>query len=363
MTVVTALRDALPMRAHGWFDTRRATVDAIVRAATLRVRLGAAAGKGPIVVGAVDYFDLNDAPYTVEERVSESGRTYEVVVYLPEAYTADYMGRSDETGRLVRWGVQLSDGRTVSRDGAFRIRFPDAWANVSAQAARYRAEKREEYLAEQFWKRLTPDEREAMIASVDLNAYADARGAEQGAKDVLRDLRESKSPLGWADVNWYERIWDVYALRYLGGVVGSDAWYSAPWDAFLRYKLARGGYPIPDDLTPEALPLTMPLAARRGRRLHPWIGDASEYWGNVPKGERAREYADIQARVLRRFGGPYDLDALFSMREQEADRFIFDRLDPAWNAERSKLDAAWIKGLRAVVAKIQRGPSRPWSAS
>lgn len=357
---VAKLRAALPDGARPWFDAHRSKIDAIVRASIVRGRLGAAAGsaEAPLVVSAVDYFKLNEAPWYAEERVSESGRTYTVKVFAPEAYTDEYMGRSDETGRLVRWGIYLSDGRTVSRDGAFRVRFPAAWAKVSAAAAHKRGEKREEYLADQFWRRLTPDEQEAMIASVDLDSYADARGTEQGAKDLLRDLRESRSPLGWADVHWYNRLWDVYAQRHLGGAVGEDAWFSAPWDAFIRYKLERGGYPIPADLTPEALPFTMRMHGGI-RRLHPWVAGAGEYWTNTPRGARAREYADIQARVLRRFGGPYDLTALYAMRDHEAGRLILGRVDPPWSAESLSLPAAWNKGLRDVVAEIQRGPRRP----
>lgn len=368
MNTLGRLQAAWPAQHALWWGAHAPTITRIVRAAELRERLGLAhAPDKPVVTGAVDFFKLNDAPYVIEERVAASGRTYEVKVYTPEAYTEDYMGRSTETNRLVRWGIYLSDGSLVSRDGAFRLRFPEAWATVQARAARYRGEKREEYLAEAFWKRLTPDEQEAMIASIDLDAYADARGADQAAKDLLNDLRESKSPLGWASVDWRDRLWSVYAQRHLGGPVGSDAWYSAPWEAFIRYKLERGGYPIPPDLTPEALPLTMKIKIpdRMGvvQRLHPWIGNAGEYWSNEPRGARAREYADIQERVLRRFGGPYNLDALYAMRDHEAGWLIHDRMDPAWKKE--NLSPDWIRGgggLRDVVAKIQRGPVRsPWS--
>lgn len=367
MNTLGRLQAAWPAQHALWWGAHAPTITRIVRATELRERLGLAhAPDKPVVTGAVDFFKLNDAPYVIEERVAASGRTYEVKVYTPEAYTEDYMGRSTETNRLVRWGIYLSDGSLVSRDGAFRLRFPDAWATVQARAARYRGEKREEYLAEAFWKRLTPDEQEAMIASIDLDAYADARGADQAAKDLLNDLRESKSPLGWASVDWRDRLWSVYAQRHLGGPVGSDAWYSAPWEAFIRYKLERGGYPIPPDLTPEALPLTMKIKIpdRMGvvQRLHPWIGNAGEYWSNEPRGARAREYADIQERVLRRFGGPYNLDALYAMQDHEAGWLIHDRMDPAWKKE--NLSPDWIRGggLRDVVAKIQRGPVRsPWS--
>ena len=366
MSTLGRLQAAWPAHHAPWWAAHAPTITRIVRAAELRERLGLAhAPDKPVVTGAVDFFKLNDAPYVIEERVAASGRTYEVKVYTPEAYTEAYMGRSTETNRLVRWGIYLSDGALVSRDGAFRLRFPEAWATVQARAAKYRGEKREEYLAEAFWKRLTPDEQEAMIASIDLDAYADARGAKQAEKDLRHDLRESKSPLGWAPVDWYNRVGDAYAQRYLGGPAGSDAWFSAPWSDFVQYSLDYGGYPIPPDVSPDALPLTIKqrVPDRVGVviRLHPWIAGTSEYWRHVPRGERALEYDRVKAAILRRFGGPYDLDALWAMSENDAGWFIYKRLDPAWRAEGS-LDAPWIRHLRAVVSTIQRGyANRPWS--
>lgn len=272
---------------------------------------------GPLrIVGYVDFFKRNDAPYVMEERVSESGRAYEVKVYLPEAYTEDYMVRSDETGRLVRWGVELSDRRTVSRDGAFRVRFPEQWAKVKAAAARKRGEKRDEYLAQAIWREMSPDERNATIASVDLDAYADGRGIKVAKEDLRSDLKEGGSLLFWVDIPWFDLLRDAYARRHLGGPVGSIAWSSSTFEDFARYQLARDGQKEPESLKPDDLPL-LDKQWTKSLKLHPVWSISTEYWGNEPMGARAAEQPRVM-KVLRERMGP----ALTAIIDEEAARVL-----------------------------------------
>jgi hypothetical protein len=268
---------------------------------------------GPLrIIGYVDFFKRNEAPYVMEERISESGRAYEVKVYLPEAYTEDYMVRSDETGRLVRWGVELSDRRTVSRDGAFRVRFPEQWAKIKAAAARKRGEKRDEYLAQAIWREMSPDEQSAMIASVDLDAYADGRGIQVARKDLQSDLKESGSLLFWVDIPWFDLLSDIYAKRHLGGPVGSTAWSSSTFEGFARYRLERDGQKEPESLKPDDLPL-LDKRWPESLKLHPVWAMSMEYWGNKPMGARVAEQPRVM-KVLRERMGP----ALAAIVDEEA---------------------------------------------
>lgn len=70
------------------------------------------------VVKFVDAFRVNNAPYDMQE--THTGRL--VKVYLPEAYTSEYMIKSDDTGKLCRWLVELEDGCQISRYQHFGCR-------------------------------------------------------------------------------------------------------------------------------------------------------------------------------------------------------------------------------------------------
>jgi hypothetical protein len=77
-------------------------------------------------VKAVKFFDAlkkNNAPrIQIQDQYGN-----EKTVFDP-ANKTDYFDKSDETGRKIRWGVELSDGRTVSLDGLLRITDPELWA-------------------------------------------------------------------------------------------------------------------------------------------------------------------------------------------------------------------------------------------
>jgi len=65
----------------------------------------------------IDAFKLNNAPKETKE-----GMFRDYTVYLPEAYTEEYMIRSDKTGRLCRYVMQHDDGTMESVYGYYGIR-------------------------------------------------------------------------------------------------------------------------------------------------------------------------------------------------------------------------------------------------
>lgn len=333
-------------------------------------RAAPAAFGGPVRVTAyVDLFAENEAPYVMEERLSESGRSYEVKVFTPDAYTEDYMERSDETGRLIRWAVRLSDGRMVSRDGAFRLRFPDQWERVRQAAARKRGEKRDEHLAMALWGLLSEDEREAMFSSVDLSSYADGRGIEAAKADLARDLRESGNLLFWAvgSDDWYHRLVDQYAICYLGGPLESPAWTSSSFQRFINFKSAMKGVP-----TVEVDPVKLPLVADKrvrpaGRKaLAPWWGMSFEYWSNPPTGDRVAEFARIFHALRRRMGrtlhhlsmpGAF-IPSAATPEGRRARETLWGQLradmDPVWSASLDP-DPRMLDELIAATGRMVRG--------
>jgi len=324
----------------------------------------------------VDFFQRNDAPYVLEERMSESGRSYTVKVYLPEAYTAQYMPASDETGRRVRWGVELTDGRLVSRDGVFRLRFPAEWEKIKSKAARARGEARDKLLGEALWGLLTPEEQRAMIASVNVRDFADGRGEKQALADLEDFLRREGSLLAYADHEWWRDIANAYAVRMLGGPVGSDAWRSAPFEAFAAYKREKAGKPVLD-----SNPATMPLTVKHGQNLsiHPALTDL-EYW-SAPGEDRPMRAAD-KARVfpilLRRFGSALvrltqaraadwqaaELPSEHTVSGRQARDALYHEIlrpiDPAWARELGP-SPSMLKPVVDAASRVFRGvPSTAW---
>jgi hypothetical protein len=198
------------------------------------------------VTGQSDAFRETDAPWIMEERIAASGRSYSVKVYLPEAYTAAHMRRSDETKRLVRWTVRLSDGRCVSREGALRVRAPEVWNRVRSVVAKLRGDRREQAIADALWDALTVEEREAMIAAVDLAAYTVGRSIREASEALHADLIAEMNPLALVAVDWTARFRDLYATAVFGGPVNSPAWHAMTWPQWVAYTYALLGQTAPD---------------------------------------------------------------------------------------------------------------------
>lgn len=136
--------------------------------------------KPPTIKRAYDAFKKNNAPQT--DYIDEHGR--ERKAYNDEAYK-EYMDVSDETGKKIRWGVELSDGRKVSFDGAIRITKPKVWEKIQQT-------KSKEQRAQKLWNALSEDEKKEAIKGVDLKSDPDDDVA------VQRELRTLEHP--FADV-------------------------------------------------------------------------------------------------------------------------------------------------------------------
>lgn len=251
------------------------------------------------VVGAVDMFQETAAPYHIEERFAGMGSRYFVRVYEPVAYTKKHMAKSDETKRLVRWVVKLSNGMRVSQEGVLRLRAPEVWDRVRPMVAKLRGEKREQAMANAIWSAITHDERLAMIRSVNLTEYTTGRGLDAAQGDLFADLAAGGSLLAHVDGAWRKRLLDVYAEAVFGGPMFSREWYEQTWHSRLRFGALTGGSANPDDM--DTNPYTMPLAFAANGDMHApgWWRLLSPF-ANTARPDHAREVLSI---LTDRIGG------------------------------------------------------------
>lgn len=293
------------------------------------------------VTGQSDAFRETDAPYIMEERTAASGRSYSVKVYTTEAYTARHMRRSDETKRLVRWTVRLSDGRCVSRDGALRVRAPEAWNRVRSVVAKLRGDRREQVLADALWDALTAEEREAMVSAVDLPAYTVGRSIREASEALHADLIAEGSPLALVDARWQDRLRDAYATAAFGGPVGSPAWHAMTWSQWMTYTYALLGQCAPDAMSPPAT-----VVVKMTRQLAPWWHSLTSFARQAP----ADHAGEVIAHFTAMAGGEvHALEAApFPPASRLEDRHAVNammtarmgRLAPAWRAEGGAVDVA-----------------------
>jgi len=120
--------------------------------------------------------------------------------YGNEAYSnkQDYWVKSDETKKWVRWGVELSDGKHVSLEGAIRITRPDDYAKFKEglNAKNY---------SQKLWKVLSNDEKQVIFDTMkeDLPKLVPGEVTDYGKliydktfeKNVVNYLKESDNPL------------------------------------------------------------------------------------------------------------------------------------------------------------------------
>jgi len=257
-----------------------------------------------VVVGATDMFQVTRAPFHMEERVRGFGRPYQVKVYEPEAYTARHMAKSDESKCLVRWVVHLSNGMKVSREGVMRLRAPEAWDRLRPAVAKLRGEKREQAMASALWDAITPEEREAMVASVDLASYVEGRSATEAREDLFSDLVESKSPLAHIDADWARRLHREYVRVAFG--TPEPAWHRVTWPEYVRFHAVLSGHTHDHSafaayLDPRTMPLT--VLVKNGRDVAPsWVMRHGLSW-LVDRAHLA--HAEEVFRIVEaRLGGP-----------------------------------------------------------
>lgn len=134
-----------------------------------------------------DSFKETKAPYHIEERVNQGGFVYEKKVY--DDYGEPYTFKSDETGHLVRWGVELSDGRNVSMAGLIRITKPKVWERIKDKV-------NSNNFSRILWDNLSQDEKTSAVqqatSAIDEIAAQKPKGLHE---KVNAFLKESSHPL------------------------------------------------------------------------------------------------------------------------------------------------------------------------
>jgi hypothetical protein len=154
-----------------------------------RTTLGGESTKPVTAKRFFDSFKETDAPYHIEERINRAGFTYEKKVY--DDYGEPYTFRSDETGRLVRWGVELSDGRRVSMEGFLRITKPDVYKRIKNKIHSYN-------MSRILWDNLSKDEREdavRLVAESVAEIAATGESSDSIEKRVRKFLNEQSHPM------------------------------------------------------------------------------------------------------------------------------------------------------------------------
>jgi hypothetical protein len=146
-------------------------------------------------IKAVKFYDAlkkNNAP-RIQVR-DEYGN--ERVVFDP-ASRQEYMDKSDETGRNIRWGAELSDGRVVSLDGLIRITEPDVWARWESRIKGMKLENKNEFIIKQTLDKKDFDQ--LLKETVDFLETEDVysqtyRGRDEktGEKKYTTDINDSK---------------------------------------------------------------------------------------------------------------------------------------------------------------------------
>jgi hypothetical protein len=146
--------------------------------AGLGIVAGAAGGKVK-VEKYYDAFKKNNAPRI--QTLDGAGR--ERMVWADDAYST-YMDKSDDTKRRIRWGVQLSDGRIVSMESAFKITQPEIYERMKAKGITTTGKEGRFNL----FKRMPEAEQNAIIDSIPFDDIAAEYKGKQwpGADEVSR---------------------------------------------------------------------------------------------------------------------------------------------------------------------------------
>ncbi len=156
----------------------------------------------PRIKRIFDSFKHNDAPYFIEE-----GMFTDRKVWSPDAYTEDYMTRSNESNRLLRWVVQLEDGQVMSMDGYMRQYFPDQWKARRASLSGKKA-------ALNLWNSLSKEEQQAMLDDIDWYKLAEGLPDKNSSlHQIEKVLRDSGSILPDVTSEWQGRIDDVFSRK------------------------------------------------------------------------------------------------------------------------------------------------------
>jgi hypothetical protein len=125
---------------------------------TLKESLETPPEKRPKITRIADSFKENDAPYLIEE-----GPFGDRKVYAEDAYSDNYMIRSQNSGQLARYYAVMSDGTTQGLDSAFLLSQPESYNRLKKSLARGDIQG----AARQFWENAGEEERKAIANSED----------------------------------------------------------------------------------------------------------------------------------------------------------------------------------------------------
>jgi hypothetical protein len=125
---------------------------------TLKESLDTPPDKRPKITRIADSFKENDAPYLIEE-----GPFGDRKVYAEDAYSDNYMIRSQNSGQLARYYAVMSDGTTQGLDSAFLLSQPESYNRLKKSLARGDIQG----AARQFWENAGEEERKAIANSED----------------------------------------------------------------------------------------------------------------------------------------------------------------------------------------------------
>ena len=141
-----------------------------------------------------DAFKLNNAP-TIEY-IDGNGK--ERKAYSEDAYTEDYMLKSDDTNRLIRWVVELDDGRKVSIQSYFKIvKGITVIGNIGKKNA-----------ARKIWDMMTSEERDSSLVNADIKEFDDFHKFEMHLKNNKHWLLNC--------------MWYGDAHYYIAGLIGQQ---------------------------------------------------------------------------------------------------------------------------------------------
>tara|TARA_B100001123_G_C15308444_1_gene1023505 strand:- start:392 stop:916 length:525 start_codon:yes stop_codon:yes gene_type:complete len=129
-----------------------------------------------------DAFKETNAPQ--ETAISPSGR--EITFYPDWVYSADYMIKSDDTNRLLRWVYQLSDKKKVSVQGYLKAVHPKLARKVTSG----------KNALSNVWDKLSDQEKHNLVDSIPWNEIFKENEEPKNSYRLLeRWLIKEKHPL------------------------------------------------------------------------------------------------------------------------------------------------------------------------
>jgi hypothetical protein len=236
--------------------------------------------------------------------------------YYPQtAYTSEYMVKSDDTNRLLRWVYELSDGRKVSIEGYLKAAHPELKRKIVSGKNALRS----------VWRELTEEEREALVDSIPWDE-AVPRSVTYG--DTYKDSADRSLE------EWLKR--NKHPLADVGGQA----------ETHLNYRLQRHLRSTPSIPTPVAVvPSEITPAVTATVTAPETI---------IPAGTASRTVSDIDPHTIsvNRANQPReDVDPDWLYDEANVSRIV-DEFDP------NLMEALWVREVTPNAYELIHGHNR-----